>query len=176
MVRLSDNQKEGLSAHMIKKFKAHHPASRKTIDNMVGFIKQGMRFDKAHDEAVKLEKPKTYVPKGLSKKDEKAQIKSIVEKTDRPKLKSFTSKKSNWVEKFEEKYKVKITNKSWIDTNIIKTKGQTEIIDKGMGAYYSSGSRPNQTPFSWGYGRLASVIMGGPARRLDKKIWDKYKK
>ena len=176
MVRLSDNQKEGLSSHMIKKFKKLEPTDRKTIDNMVGFIKQGKRFNTARDEAVKLSKPKTYVPKGLSKKDEKAQIKSIVEKTDRPKLKSFTSKKSNWVEKFEEKYKVKITNKSWIDTNLLKTKGQTEIIDKGMGAYYSSGSRPNQTPFSWGYGRLASVIMGGPARRIDKKIWNKYKK
>ena len=45
-----------------------------------------------------------------------------------------------------------------------------------MGAYYSSGSRPNQTPFSWGNARLASVIMGGPARKIDKKIWEKNKK
>ena len=44
-----------------------------------------------------------------------------------------------------------------------------------MGAYYSSGSRPNQTPYSWGMARLYSVIMGGSARRVDKKIWDKYK-
>ena len=44
-----------------------------------------------------------------------------------------------------------------------------------MGAYYSSGSRPNQTPTSWGLARLASVILNGPARRIDKTIWDKYK-
>ena len=48
-------------------------------------------------------------------------------------------------------------------------------IKKGMGAYFSSGSRPNQTPQSWSYARLASVIMGGAARKSDKKIWDKYK-
>ena len=47
-------------------------------------------------------------------------------------------------------------------------------MDKGKGAYYSSGSRPNQTAHSWAYGRLASVILGGPARKIDKSIWEKY--
>ena len=37
------------------------------------------------------------------------------------------------------------------------------IIKKGQGAYYSSGSRPNQTPHSWGYARLGSSISGGKA-------------
>lgn len=119
--------------------------------------------------------PKTYVPKGLSKEDKKKQEKSILEKKDRPKVESFKSKRSGWVEKFEKKYDKKITNSSWIDKNILKKEGQEQIIKKGKGAYYSSGSRPNQTPFSWGYGRLASVIMGGSARKIDKKIWDKYK-
>ena len=45
-----------------------------------------------------------------------------------------------------------------------------------MGAYYSSGSRPNQTPMSWGRARLASVILNGPSRRIDKNIWNKYKR
>jgi len=49
------------------------------------------------------------------------------------------------------------------------------IIKKGKGAFFSSGSRPNQTPFSWGLARLASVIMGGKARKVDQAIWDKYK-
>ena len=48
-------------------------------------------------------------------------------------------------------------------------------MDKGFGAYFSSGSRPNQTPMSWSLARLASVIVGGPARKVDKSIWDKYK-
>ena len=58
--------------------------------------------------------------------------------------------------------------------NIITRKGQDLIISKGRGAYYSSGSRPNQTADSWAYARLASVIMGGPARKSDQKIWDQY--
>lgn len=112
---------------------------------------------------------------GLKGKDRTAQIKSIVEKKDRPKT-GFKSKRSGWVKKFETKYKHKITEKEWIHKNIITRTGQQKIIDKGMGAYYSSGSRPNQTPYSWGYGRLASVILGGPSRKIDKTIWEKYKK
>jgi len=117
----------------------------------------------------------TYVPKELSEKDKKKQIKSIKEKTKRPKLESFTSKRSSWVEKFEKKYGTKITDKKFINENILKTAGQNQVIKKGQGAYFSSGSRPNQTPFSWAYARLASVIMGGSARKVDKSIWDKYK-
>ena len=39
-----------------------------------------------------------------------------------------------------------------------------------MGAYYSSGSRPNQTPHSWGIARLASSITGGKAASVDYNI------
>ncbi len=116
-----------------------------------------------------------YVPKSLTKEDKKKQIKSIKEKTDRPKLDSFESKRSSHVIKFEKKYKTKITDEKYINDNILKKKGQLEILKKGMGAYYSSGSRPNQTPESWSYARLASVIMNGPARKIDIKIWNKYK-
>ncbi len=119
--------------------------------------------------------PSTYVPKGLSEKDKKKQIKSILDKKERPKLESFKSKRSSWVEKFEDKYKTKITDKKFIYKNIISKEGVDQIIAKGRGAYYSAGSRPNQTMFSWANARLASVILGGGARKVDKKIWDKYK-
>lgn len=119
--------------------------------------------------------PKTYVPKGLTPSDKKKQIKSIIEKKERPKLKSFQSKRSTWVEKFEKKYDRKITDKTWIDKNILKREGQELILKKGQAAYYTSGSRPNQTPFSWANARLASVIMGGDARKTDLVIWNKYK-
>ena len=49
-----------------------------------------------------------------------------------------------------------------------------EVIMKGKGAYFSAGSRPNQTPMSWGKARLASVLVGGASRKIDKKIVDKY--
>jgi len=39
-----------------------------------------------------------------------------------------------------------------------------------MGAYYSSGSRPNQTAQSWGKARLYSAISGGPASKSDGHI------
>ena len=116
-----------------------------------------------------------YVPKSLTKEDKKKQIKSSKEKTDRPKLDSFESKRSSHAIKFEKKYKTKITDEKYINDNILKKQGQLEILKKGMGAYYSSGSRPNQTPESWSYARLASVIMNGPARKIDIKIWNKYK-
>jgi hypothetical protein len=118
--------------------------------------------------------PAQYL-KGLKGKDRTAQIKSIVEKKKRPKT-DFKSKRSGWVSKFEKKYGTKITDKKFIHEKIITRTGQQKIIDKGMGAYYSSGSRPNQTPASWGLARLASVILGGPSRRIDKNIWDKYKR
>lgn len=117
-----------------------------------------------------------YAPKSLTPSDRKKQIKSIKEGKNRPKVKSFTSKRSSWVEKFEKKYKTKISNTSFISKNIISKVGIDKILDKGRGAYYSAGSRPNQTAESWSRARLASVIMGGPARRVDNKIWLKYKK
>ena len=119
--------------------------------------------------------PKKYVPKSLTAEDRKKQIKSIKEKTDRPKVKSFTSKRSSLVEKFEKKYGTKINDFKFISKNIIKQKGIDEIMAKGRGAYYSSGSRPNQTPTSWALARLAGVIMNSPARKVDMKIWEKYK-
>jgi len=118
---------------------------------------------------------KKYVPKGLSKEDKAKQVKSIKEGKDRPKV-DYKTKRSPHVKEFEEKYKTKITNKSFITKNIISKTGMDMILDKGMAAYYSAGSRPNVSKVQWAYARLASVIMGGKARKVDQKIWDKYKK
>lgn len=119
--------------------------------------------------------PKKYVPKGLTKKDREKQIKSIKEGTDRPKVESFKSKRSSLVERFEKKYGYKISNLKRISKEIISKEGIDQILKKGVGAYYSSGSRPNQTPRSWSLARLAGVIMNSPARKADAKIWAKYK-
>lgn len=122
-----------------------------------------------------MQNPK-YVPKSLSASDKKKQIKSIKEKTIRPKLDSFKSKRSSHVVKFENKYGTKITDDKFISKNIISQTGINKILDKGKGAYFSAGSRPNQTPTSWARSRLASVIMNGKARKVDLSIWEKYKK
>ena len=120
--------------------------------------------------------PQRYAPKSLSKEDKKKQLESIKKGTDRPKIKSFKSKRSSHTEKFEKKYGYKISNDSRISKEIISKTGIDKILSKGRGAYYSSGSRPNQTPESWARARLASVIMGGNARKVDRAIWEKYKK
>ena len=117
--------------------------------------------------------PAQYL-KGLKGKDREKQIKSIFEGTIRPTTKA-PEKRSSHVIKFEKKYGKKIIDEDWIHKNIITRTGQNKIMEKGMGAYFSGGSRPNQTPSSWKYARLASVITGGGARKVDKAIWDKYK-
>lgn len=45
-----------------------------------------------------------------------------------------------------------------------------KIVKKGEGAYYSSGSRPNQTAKSWGLARLASSLTGGKSAAVDYDI------
>jgi|TARA_R100000482_G_scaffold58517_2_gene21262 hypothetical protein len=117
--------------------------------------------------------PATYM-KGLKGYDRQKQIKSIFLGTERPKTKAPTQR-SSWVEKYEKKYGRKISDKKWLYKNVISKTGAEKIIMKGKGAYYSSGSRPNQTAYSWGLARLASVIMNGPSRKIDKDLWEKYR-
>ena len=134
--------------------------------------------------------PKRYIPKGLSKADKEKQKKQLDKSTsdykkgkytDREKIKSFKGKKSSFVEQIKEKLGVPMNFEKVAD-KLAKTdkrkkellKGFEEIYDKGKGAFYSSGSRPNQTPESWGKARVASVLVGGASRKIDDKIVKKY--
>ncbi len=120
--------------------------------------------------------PKKYIPDGMSESDKKKQIKSIFEGTPRPKLKSYESnKKSSWAQKFKKKYGTSIRDLDFIYKNIMEKEGVDKILDKGRAAYFT-GSRPEVNTEQWAYGRLASVLMGGPAKKIDLKIWKKYKK
>ena len=132
----------------------------------------------------------TYVPKSLSEKDKKLQRKQLKKSaedydkgkyTPRKKLKSFKSRPSSYAVEVRKKLGVpmnfekiaeKLTSSKTRQKKLIQ--GMEEICDKAKGAYYSSGSRPNQTPFSWCKGRVASVLVGGKSREIDKKIVDKY--
>jgi len=126
--------------------------------------------------------PKHY-SSGLSHKDKKKQLRSLKKSkkayksgkyVSRPKLKSFKSKKSSWTQKFHKKYPDVKSIKQISDATGIPKKALSQVKRKGMGAYYSSGSRPNQTAESWGMGRMYSYILGGPTRRVDKHITEKY--
>lgn len=129
--------------------------------------------------------PVKYLPKRLSKRDRKT-IKRGLKRSRkaykkgkyhmRKKVKSFKSKKSNHVLNAQRIYKiknVKASDELARKTGCSKT-GLAKIVSKGAGAYYSSGSRPNQTAMSWGRARLASSITGGKAAAVDYKILSKY--
>tara|TARA_B100000424_G_scaffold128847_1_gene97603 strand:- start:3086 stop:4114 length:1029 start_codon:yes stop_codon:yes gene_type:complete len=129
--------------------------------------------------------PKRYVPKQLSKKDKKKQANELKKSRKaykrgkyhtRKKMKSFKSKVSPHIIKARKMYKVdKITpNKKLAKACGCKIEGLRKIVKKGQGAYFSSGSRPNQTGHSWGYARMASSITGGKASAVDYNILEKY--
>ena len=120
----------------------------------------------------------------LTKKEKQAQLKELKKSRDlykkeiyytRKKMPSFVSLTSPHIKKFEKKYQATITDlKAVSKATNVPIKALDKIVNKGMGAYYSSGSRPNQNPWSWGYARLASVLTHGKAYKIDKHILDEY--
>ncbi len=125
--------------------------------------------------------PQRYIPKSLSKKDKKKQRKELIKSRKayknkiyhtRKKVKSFKSKFSPHIQKALNMYKLKkfSLNNELVKKTKCKMVGLKKIFKKGMGAYFSSGSRPNQTPHSWAYARLASGITGGKASAVDYNI------
>lgn len=125
--------------------------------------------------------PIKYLPKKLSIKD-KNKLKRELKKSrklykkgkyhTRKKVKSFKSKKSNHVTNAENIYNIKSLkiNKELERKTGCSKKALQKIMKKGQGAYYSSGSRPNQSAHSWGYARLASSITSGKSAAVDFKI------
>lgn len=88
---------------------------------------------------------------------------------------SYKSKPSNHVLNAKKLYKV---DRIGPTDELAKATGCSknalaEIIRKGEGAYFSSGSRPNQTGQSWGIARLASSITSGKAAAVDYSILEK---
>ena len=126
--------------------------------------------------------PKKYTAK-LSRKDKKKQLSQLkrLKKAysqgkylDRPKLKSYKKKESGWTAKFHKLYPEAKSIKQISKAVSIPEKALKEVIKKGKGAYYSSGSRPNQTASSWGKARMYAYILGSPTRKVDHHITEKY--
>jgi hypothetical protein len=122
-----------------------------------------------------------YLPKSLSNKDRKKQSQMLLKSrrlykkgqyyTRKP-VKSFPNKTSNHILNARKMYAVdkigatdELSKKSGCSKSALK-----KIISKGEGAYYSSGSRPNQTAQSWGLARLASALTSGKAGAIDYNI------
>jgi DNA-binding Xre family transcriptional regulator len=125
-----------------------------------------------------------YLPKKLTKKDKSSQIKMLKKSRrlykkntyyTRKKVSSFQSKKSPFITRAEKIYNV---DKIVVNDKLARVTGCSKsalkkIISKGEGAYFSSGSRPNQTAQSWGIARLASSLTSGKAAAVDYSILEK---
>jgi hypothetical protein len=116
--------------------------------------------------------PLRYVPYGLSVSDTRKQVNGLERSkrnykkgiyTPRPKVK-YPHKTSKFIKKVHLSMKPTraLSRESGCPLRVLKA-----IVKKGEGAYYSSGSRPNQTAQSWGYARLASSLTGGKAAAVD---------
>jgi hypothetical protein len=127
---------------------------------------------------------KRYLPDTLSRRDKQRQRKELIKSRKlykhhkyytRKVMKSFRSKPSKHLVRARLIYGVEHIKptKELSRRSGCSLKGLRQIVRKGEGAYYSSGSRPNQTPQSWGNARLASAITGGNASAVDFHIIDK---
>jgi len=130
---------------------------------------------------MKIKVPIRYIPHRLSEKDKQKQKKLLVKSRKlykqskyftRPKVESFKSKPSKHIITARKIYGIKniAPNKELSKKTGCSVKALKQIVKKGEGAYYSSGSRPNQTSQSWGYARLASSITAGKSAAVDFKI------
>lgn len=125
--------------------------------------------------------PLRYLPKNLTIKDRKKQLNMLVKSRKlykkgkyytRKNVSSYKSTKSKHLLHVNKIYNIdKVgSTKELSKATGCSTEALSEIIRKGEGAYYSSGSRPNQNAQSWGIARLASAITSGKAAVIDYKI------
>ena len=128
--------------------------------------------------------PIRYLPFGLSNKDSKKQVQMLKKSRSqykkgnyftRKQVKSFKSRPSNHIKNAQKMYNVEkvVPSKELAKATGCSINALNQIVKKGEGAYFSSGSRPNQTAQSWGYARLASALTAGKAAAIDYNILEK---
>ncbi len=128
--------------------------------------------------------PIKYLPYHLTSKDKKKQIKMLQKSRKmykknkyytRKKVSSYTSKTSKHIINARKLYNIDtiVPSKKLSQATGCTIDSLKQIVRKGEGAYYSSGSRPNQTAQSWGIARLASAITGGKSAAVDYNILEK---
>ena len=132
----------------------------------------------------KLKLPTKYLPSLKDIKDSAKQVKMLLKSRKqykkgkfftRKKIKSYKSKTSNHITDARKIYGIQnitpnneLARKTGCSLSALK-----QIVRKGQGAYFSSGSRPNQTSQSWGLARLASSITAGKSAAVDYDILEK---
>ena len=132
----------------------------------------------------KIKLPTKYLPSLKEIKDSAQQVKMLMKSRKqykkgkfftRKKIKSYKSKPSNHITDARKIYGIQnitpnneLARKTGCSLSALK-----KIVRKGQGAYFSSGSRPNQTSQSWGLARLASSITAGKSAAVDYDILEK---
>jgi hypothetical protein len=132
----------------------------------------------------KIKIPRRYLPSLKEIKDSAKQVKMLMKSRKqykkgkfftRKKIKSYKSKTSNHITDARKIYGIQnitpnneLARKTGCSLSALK-----QIVRKGQGAYFSSGSRPNQTSQSWGLARLASSITAGKSAAVDYDILEK---
>ena len=125
--------------------------------------------------------PIRYVPKNITTKDKQKQINMLIKSKKlykkhkyytRKNISSYKNVKSKHILNARKIYNIQniMPNKELSLKTGCKISALNKIVQKGEGAYYSSGSRPNQTPQSWGLARLASSLTSGKAAAVDYDI------
>ena len=132
----------------------------------------------------KIKIPRRYLPSLKEIKDSAKQVKMLMKSRKqykkgkfftRKKIKSYKSKPSNHITDARKIYGIEnvAPNKELAKKTGCSLSALKQIVRKGQGAYYSSGSRPNQTSQSWGLARLASSITAGKSAAVDYNILEK---
>jgi hypothetical protein len=132
----------------------------------------------------KINLPTKYLPSLKQIKDSAKQVKMLMKSRKqykkgkfftRKKIKSYKSKPSNHITDARKIYGIEnvTPNKELAKKTGCSLSALKQIVRKGQGAYYSSGSRPNQTSQSWGLARLASSITAGKSAAVDYDILEK---
>ena len=132
----------------------------------------------------KIKLPTKYLPSLKEIKDSAKQVKMLLKSRKqykkgkfftRKKIKSYKSKPSNHITDARKIYGIQniAPNKELAKKTGCSLSALKQIVRKGQGAYYSSGSRPNQTSQSWGLARLASSITAGKSAAVDYDILEK---
>lgn len=141
---------------------------KKTVSVPVRYVPRSLSEKNKAAQRAELKKSR----KAYKQKDGKGKSKGKNKYYTRKKMPSFQSKVSPHVIKARKVYGVEKITPSAELAKATKCSRATlrRIEQKGQGAYYSSGSRPNQTAHSWGRARLASAITGGKASAVDLKL------
>jgi hypothetical protein len=125
--------------------------------------------------------PTRYAPKNTTRKDRLSQLNELIHSRkgythrkyyNRPPISSYKSRKSKHLSRARKMYGIEsiYPTKELAQKTGCSIDALNQIVKKGEGAYYSSGSRPNQTAQSWGLARLASVLTAGKAAAVDYNI------